>query len=524
MIICAFIWICVTCACIPSQEESKAPLQIAMNPIGHFDSGLSGDEGALEIADYHAATKRCFVTSGTCEIRILDMADPGRIELLDKIDLSRWGGNATSVKVVGDQLAAAVCGRKSQDDGHALIFDLDGGLLKEFRVGAHPDMITCTPDKTKILVACEGEPDAAFENDPEGSICIIDIHDGLKQAKVRKLDFRRFNDDCPEEIRISTKAASVAHDLEPEYIAVSPDSNWAWITLQENNALALVSLKNEIIVSLVPLGYKDHSKEGFGLDPSNNDGGINIATWPVRGLYMPDAIAAFSVADSTYLITANEGDSREYGDKEKKTYWTDEARVKDVRLDPEAFPNAKKLQKKSKLGSLKCVTTEGDIDGDGDFDFLYSFGARSFSIWDNTGRLVWDSGDDFARRTSALVPDLFNTNEDKTKADSRSDDKGCEPESVVVGDCYGRKVAFIALERTGSIMAYDVTDPTKPTFLHHVNPRADAAHEKNEASVDLSPEGLVFVRREDSPTGTPLLIAVFEVSGTIRIYEIVSAR
>jgi len=512
----------VASASLCASAEEKAPMRVAMIPVGHFDSQLSGEEGVLEIADFHAASKRCFVTTGTRELWILDMRDVSCIQVLGKIELSRWGLGATSVKVVRDRVAAAVCGKTRQADGYALLFDLDGQLLKEFRVGALPDMITCTPDGQKLLVACEGEPDDDYKNDPEGTVYIIKLDKGLKQAEVKELNFRRFNDHCPEGVRISGKNATVAQDLEPEYIAVSPDSEWAWVCLQENNALAVISLKNELIVDLVALGYKDHNKEYCGLDPSNKDKGIHIAPWPVRGLYMPDGIAAYTVAGYTYLITANEGDAREFGRKEDAAYWTDEARVKDLRLDPEAFPDADKLKKKSRLGSLKCVTTEGDIDNDGDYDQLYSFGARSFTIWDSSVHRVWDSGDSFARLTSVIVPDFFNANEDKPGADSRSDDKGCEPESVVVGECYGRQFAFIALERTGSIMAYDVTAPLKPVFNYHVNPRSELTNSNEKP--DRSPEGLVFVGKADSPTGKPLLIAVFEVSGTIGVYEIVPVR
>jgi phospholipase/lecithinase/hemolysin len=251
-------------------------------------------------------------------------------------------------------------------------------------------------------------------------------------------------------------------------------------------------------------GFLQQEIIGFTLDPSDEDGGINLRNAPVFGLLQPDGISSFEIAGETYYAIANEGDARDFDG------FSEEARVADVTLDPEAFPNAAQLQLDENLGRLKITTTRGDTDGDGDFDELYAFGGRSFSILDSDGEVIFfDSGDDFARITATLASEIFNSNGTPDTFDERSDDKGAEPESVVTGQIGERVFAFIALERTGGIMVYEVTDPADAEFVQYIN---------NEE--DISPEGLEFIPAVDSPTGEPLLAVANEVSGTTTIYNI----
>ena len=171
--------------------------------------------------------------------------------------------------------------------------------------------------------------------------------------------------------------------------------------------------------------------------------------------------------------------------------FNEEARVKDVTLDSTAFPNAATLQEDENLGRLNITTTLGDTDGDGDFDQLYAYGARSFSIFNSSGELVYDSGDLIGKLTSQLVPEKFNSQGDADSFDSRSDDKGAEPEGVTVGQVGDKTYAYVGLERTGGVMVFDVSNPTAASFVQYVN---------NED--DISPEGLTFIDAEDSPNGT----------------------
>jgi hypothetical protein len=378
-------------------------------------------------------------------------------------------------------------------------------------VGALPDMLTFTPDGSKLLVANEGEPNDAYDVDPEGTVSVIDVTGGITgttQADVTQLDFTAFNSTLllDPAIRIYGPNATVAQDLEPEYIAVSGDSTMAWVTLQENNALAVVDLTTPEITDLVALGTKDWS--ALTLDASDRDGGINLTNWEVQGLYEPDGIAAYSMGGTTYLVTANEGDTRDYDG------YSEEARIKDLDLDPGLYPAAyaDAIQANETLGRLKTTTAVAESD-----NTLYTLGGRSFSIWNGaTGAQVYDSGADFEQIVAAQVPDLFNADDgDPAEVDTRSDDKGPEAESVVLGVIGGHTYAFIGLERSaGGVMIYDVTNPLAPAFVRYM-PNAEG---------DISPEGLKFVSAAESPTGNPLLIMAHEVTGSTTVYEIGEAE
>lgn len=254
----------------------------------------------------------------------------------------------------------------------------------------------------------------------------------------------------------------------------------------------------------VLLGLVHFDRPG-GLDASDRDGPnngklINIQPWPVFGLAMPDAIASTSIDDAVYYLTANEGDSR-----------GEDRRIGSLTLDPSAFPNAAGLQQNTALGRLNASSIDGDLDGDGDYDRLMVYGSRSFSVWDAAGNLVWDSGSELERITADLTPALFNANDgDPGRWDERSDDKGPEPEGVTTGVVAGRPYAFVGLERAGGgVMVYDLSNPRQPIFVQYV--RSDA---------DISPEGVLFIPAENSPTGRALLVLTHEVSNTTTIYEV----
>lgn len=249
-----------------------------------------------------------------------------------------------------------------------------------------------------------------------------------------------------------------------------------------------------------------------GLDASDKDGGVNIQHWPVQSMYMPDAIAAYTVNDSLYLVTANEGDARDYDG------YSEEKRLADLVLDAAAFPNASELQRAENLGRLRVSTASTDANGDGLVDRIAAYGGRSFSIWDAAGNLVFDSGDAIERITAELLPEGFNSSGENDSFDSRSDDKGPEPEALTLGEIDGRTYAFVGLERIGGIMVWDITDPRAPVFVQYANNRDFTV--ADEEAGDLAPEGIVFVAAADSPTGNPMIIVANEFSGTTTLWEI----
>lgn len=492
---------------------------IELNPIGTFESGLF-DQSAAEIVAYDPETQRVFIVNAQAAgIDVIDISVPSTPALVTMIDVRPFGAKANSVAVHDGVVAVAAENEITQDPGQVVFFDTDGQFLSAVTVGALPDMLTFTRNGNWVLVANEGEPNDAYSVDPEGSVSIIDVSDGaanVTQSDVRTADFTKFNNEpLDPSIRIFGPNATVAQDLEPEFITTSHDSKTAWVTLQENNAIGILDIRAGKFTELVGLGFKDHSIAGNGFDASNRDGRINIRPWPTRGMFQPDAIASYRLKGDTFLVTANEGDSRDFAG------FSEEERVKGLLLDPVAFPNASALQDEAALGRLKVTAANGDTDGDGDFDQLFSFGARSFSIWTASGVLVFDSADDFEQITAREFPDDFNsTNDENNSFDDRSDDKGPEPEGVVLGEISGRTFAFIGLERIGGIMVYDITDPADVSFVQYINTRDFSGEPVLGTAGDLGPEGLAFVREEDSPIGKPLLVVGHEVSGTTTIFEI----
>lgn len=483
---------------------------LQLTPIGTYATG-SFDEGASEIAAYDSGTQRLFVTNAEEDsLDILDISDPTNPTLVSKITFEDYGDGINSVAVYNGLVAAAIEGEETDVNGVVVFMDTDGNVMDAAVVGYLPDMVTFTRDGAYVLVANEGEPNDDYTVDPEGSVSVINTD----TFEVMTADFTAYNDMLPEGVRVFGPNATPAQDFEPEYIAVSPDSTTAYVTLQENNAVAVVDIASATVTAVVPLGTKDHSVEGNGLDASDDDGVINIATYPVQGMYLPDAIVAYEVGGSVYLITANEGDARDYDG------YSEEAEVSEVTLDPDAFPNAEELQAPENLGVLDITTSWGDTDGDGDYDILYSYGARSFTIWDANGQVVFDSGDDFEQITAELYPDYFNSGNDENEFDGRSNNKGPEPEGVTVGMINERYYAFIVLERIGGVMVYDVTNPMGPTFVTYVNNRDFMGDPESGAAGDLGPEGALFIPAEDSPNGNPLLVVTNEISGTTTIYDI----
>jgi 2',3'-cyclic-nucleotide 2'-phosphodiesterase/3'-nucleotidase/5'-nucleotidase len=505
------------------EEDEPMAARFDLFHISSYETGIF-DEGAAEIVAYDKINQQVFSTNSDANtVSIISISSPKTPTLVKDIDVSPYGGGVNSVAVFDTLVAIAIEGENTSDPGRVLLTNLNGDSLNLLTVGVLPDMITFNRAGDKILTANEGEPNDAYTEDPEGSVSIIDVSGGAASASVTEVSFAGFNAQeaalKAQGVRIFGPGASVAQDLEPEYITVLPDDNVAVVVCQENNALVLVDINSATALLVLPIGYKDHSLEGNGFDASNRNDSIDIRTHPVLGMYQPDAIESVVIDGTTYLVTANEGDARDYEG------FSEEARVADLNLDPTAYPNAAELQLEENLGRLNSTTATGDTDGDGDIDQIYSYGARSFSIWDAaTGALVYDSGDMIERITADLLPDDFNsTNDENDSFKNRSDDKGPEPEAIEIVELDGSVFALVGLERVGGVMVFDITDPTAPLYSSYVNNR-DFSVADVEADLslvgDLGVEDIVFVAAEDSPTGEPLVITANEVSGTVSLFSV----
>ena len=464
-----------------------------MTPLGTYDSGATF-ESAAEIVTYDPLNERAFVVNGRSEsVDVLDISDPTAPAKMDTIDVSSFGGGVNSIDVHGGVLSVAIEGQDVDSPGTAAFFNTHSlKLLGTAQTGVKPDMIVFSPDGNYVLTADEGQPNDDYTIDPPGTVTVIDVSGGFRNPRVSTASFdeSQFDMDAlaARGLRVFGPGADLAADSEPEYITASPDSLTAYVTLQENNAVAVVDIPTATVVRILPLGYKDHSLWGNELDASDQDNGISIVSWPVLGMYQPDAMALYVPPDGhLLLVTANEGDARDYD------AYSEVARVADLQLDPDKFPNAAELQADEQLGRLKTTSAFGDTDGDGDHDVIYSYGARSLTIWDTSGNLVFDSGSQVAWMLAECSPTTFNSNGLADSFDSRSDDKGTEPEAIAVADLYGRTYAFLGLERAGGIVIFDITHPEKSRLIAYVNNANPEGNFETGNTGDVSPESIEFV-------------------------------
>ena len=499
-------------------SAGEAQDALTLSPLGTYSTGAFA-EGASEIVAYDPQHHRAFVVNAFAgTVDVLDISDPTQPTKAATLDTP----GANSVAVRHGLVAVAQQAEVKTDPGTLTLFDATSlEQTGEVTVSALPDMVTITDNGSYALVANEGEPEGYCEGqvDPEGSISVVDLRRGAARATVRTADFRAFNSQVDAlrdaGVRIYGPGASVAQDLEPEYITVSGNKRTAYVSLQEANAIAVVDIASARVTDIRPLGLKDHSVAGQGLDASDKDDEINIATWPVKGMYQPDAIEAFRTKGGEYLVTANEGDAREWD------CYAEESRIADLELDPTVFPDAKTLQSKMAIGRLNATTTSPQ-NAAGQYTELHVLGGRSVSVRDAaTGALVWDSGDQLERLIADRVPELFNANHDEDDSfDNRSDNKGPEPEGLDVGKVEGRTYAFVGLERVSGLVAVDVSDPRRAALAGFgLNRDAEGEAEAGTAG-DLGPEGVHFVSAGESPTGTPLVLVGNEVSGTTTVWEV----
>ncbi len=560
-----------------SEQIEPTPETIKLSVLGHYKTNIFA-ESAAEIPAYDAASKRLFVVNAQKGlVDVLDASKPEQPVHIAELSARDYlaDSEVNSVAVQNGIVAIAVQAKNKTDAGLVVFFNAkDLSFMSKVAVGSLPDMLTFSPNGKTVLVANEAEPNDDYSIDPEGSVSIIDIQD-IKQPKASIADFRAWNsqkaDLMAKGVRIFGPNATVAQDLEPEYITISGDSKTAWVTLQENNAIARIDIAQQKVTDIYPLGYKDHGVMGNELDVSDRDSKIDIKTWTgLVGMYQPDSIANYQVNGQTYLVTANEGDSREWLKDEDAYFAGNLAQgyvenirmkhlfnskgfnaegdypahlqkiangVKGAKLNPVTFAycgatatEVGDCRKDGNLGRLNIAWNMGyqtnadgspklDANGRLTYDKLYAYGARSFSIWNTQGQLVWDSGSEFEKKISELFPTYFNTDHEAVSLDDRSDNKGPEPEGITLGTIGAKTFAFIGLERMSGVMVYDITTPMQPKFIEYFTTR-NFVETDSAKQGDLGPEGLIFIAAKDSPNGKPLLVVGNEVSGSTAIYQV----
>ncbi|MGI6028596.1 MAG: choice-of-anchor I family protein [Candidatus Heteroscillospira sp.] len=522
-------------------ENSTASLKLTN--IGRYSSGETNkDGGVMEIVAYAPGNKCAYAINGQSgKLAVIPMSGMTKgqttVTVLDGESIDVKGlvsaegftyGDMTSVAVSpdGKTLAAAIQAKDYAANGRVALFTIkDDGTL-EFQTaaetGVQPDMVTFTPNGSKILTANEGEPRMGYTYadavDPKGSVTVIDVKSGTAETigfeKYDAADARQALVDADIVLKKDT-APSV--DLEPEYIACS--NTTAYITLQEANAVAVLDLNTNDYRGIFSVGFEDYSS--IAVDINGGDDGYSPEIYEnLLGIRMPDGISMTTIGGVDYILTANEGDSRAWP--------LEDISGTDIEAESDSNEVKNKQSPSGNINIAKKVTWFKVSDYDGlDAGTDYLFGGRSFTMFKVTANgleQVFDSTNDFETKTADYLPDYFNCSNDDTEKDSRSGKKGPEPESVVTGTVDGRTYAFVTLERIGGIMVYDITNPAKVSYVNYINSRDFVNVDEDGVGADDSPEGLAFVPASQSPTGGALLLAACEVGGTVAVYDLASVK
>lgn len=506
----------------PEENPDDTPEEntpVYWNKVAAYSTGFSDAEGGVaEIVQYNADNGKLYLVNGkTQTIDIVTLSEYGEGELqtiftedTDRISFNTLVdehpqsfangfevGDITSVAVNTqlDLIAVAVQHSNYSSNGAIVLLNYDGSFHAAYPAGVQPDMVTFAGNK--VLTANEGEPRLGYGEgivDPEGSVTVLDLSSSTPQSVT--VGFESFDSSRADLVAdgvILKKDAAPSVDLEPEYIASY--GNHAYVALQEANAIATLNLDTLQFESVKGLGFKDHSAQGNGLDLLE-DGKADIANQDVLGVYMPDGLAAYQAGGKTYIVTANEGDAREWGDYEGV--------------------------EKYEMGDTKVeVLVNGDFDGL-EADKHYVLGGRSFSVWDASDMsLVFDSGDMIESYiASGDYAAYFNCSNDDVELDSRSKKKGPEPEAVNVQTIDGKTYAFVALERQGGVIMFDITDLNDVTITSYANSRDYSG----DMLGDVAPESIDFISADNSPNGANLLVVANENSGTVALYAMESEQ
>lgn len=519
----------------PATGFADSQAFLGLREIARYSTGVYDAEGGVqEIVDYNPANGFAYSVNGKhgvlTAIGLEQLTDGstvtvltgGNVDVKSLVSLNGFHyGDMTSVAVSpdGSKLAAAIQAEEYDQPGRVAVFTCgdDGSLtfVTAYVTGVQPDMVVFADNQT-LLTADEGEPRegyAAGTTDPQGSVTVVDLKTGMASV----VDFTAFDASRATLLDagvVLKKSAPPSLDLEPEYIAVAGGK--AYVSLQEANAVAVLDLAAKAFDGVYSVGVQDYSRIAVDLDnhPDASDGAYSPRYYEhTYGLRMPDGIAAYQAGGKTYLLTANEGDSREWGREGGAGYYINEDESLLTAMDGTV------TTKKVRMLSSDYEGQPGLADG----SKHYLFGGRSFSLFEADAdglELVYDSGAEFEIQTAAYLPDYFNCSNDDIERDSRSNKKGPEPENVTTGSVGGRTYAFIGLERVGGVMVYDVTVPAQACFVNYINSRDFANADADGIGYDDSPEGMKFIPAAISSTGKALLLTAFEVSGDVAAYTL----
>jgi len=536
----------VTTSALITAGQLPALANEATVKVSEIASISSGDgEGSSEIATFHAASKRIFATNGVKNtIDIFDISDVANPKKVGTVALAPYGNDVTSVAAGKDVVVAVVnvsdkfsaTGVPTTTNGKLVVFDTNGKVLSSPDVlGVLPDSVTFAPNGTTALVAIEAQPvcakddpataakedtDYSKASDPVGGVTVVDLSNPAAPV-LRFAGFDQFTvaDMKAKGIAVSSVVNNVSKDFEPEFVT-AVDDNYAYVTIQEANAIGKLNIESATFESITRAFESKVSR--VARDTSDRDTGAGPRTYAnVVGASQPDAIAGFKVGSGQYFVTANEGDAREY------TCLNDDLRASALKVDTRRFPDWKTLSGNAALGRAKVNPTIGDKDGDGDIDTIHLRGSNSMTMYRN-GIVIWDSATLLDQiQTAAFgvanINGSHSLSSDKSTMNyvgqDRSDDKGAEPEGVAVGMVGDRRIAILGLERMSALVIFDITVPANPVFQEWIQMLPTKATPAKDVKY-FSPEGIVFVPANKSPSGKALIITSYELSGSLSIHQI----
>ena len=502
-----------------------------------FNSGVSLPYGGEIVSYSNGQLLTTNSGNGSHGVQSYGLQSSGSLTSGISIDLGTvFGASLTSsiTSVYADARGFGVASivptaKTATDFGRIAFFDLSSGsILKTLDVGYHPDSVSMTPDGTKLLVANEGEYVAAVESTfaRPGSVSVVNLSgitnaaglSALTSSNVNTYDFSAGNLGSGvslQGVRDNTLATNNATtsagfaSIEAEYIA--PTNDKAYVTLQENNAIAVLDLASGKYEAIHKLGTITQTVDASDKDGASNGKLIAIDD-TLKGLPMPDTMVLFTKNGTALLATANEGDGR--GDD------GDFATGSSLTANMTAAVAATATN--TGIGALKLLKDQGQ-DADGKIADPTMLGTRSFSLWNaTTGERVFDSGSAIEQFVASNDPTVFNTNDGvASKWDTRSDDKGPEPEALAFGRIDGKDYIFVGAERQNGIFQFDITDLNNVSIVGYFNAITSSA---DSGGSFISPESILFLDAASNPSGKNLLVVGFEGTGTngsVGVFEVV---
>lgn len=560
--LCALVFLVGPCLCEHYlQHLSYLRLPATISPQNTYKMF----SGTAENAAYDHQNQILYVVGGTSRLlHMIDISDPFNPTLVHNHQFSSSDGIPLDVAVCGTEVAVALASPiKDVYEGHVYFFKtfIPGSSFEyasKITVGSHPHMLTYDGSCAELLVANSGRPGKDASNvflDPEGTVITIS-RSSAGNAVERFTDFNAFN--TRTDIRlvsenvprttwpIKDKVPTVASDVEPQYIAVTPDNKEAYVVLQKNSAIARMSIRTGQLTNIYSLPSKDWTDKV--MDPSDLDGGIHLRQFPFKSTLQPSVAKVIGVGSSQYLITANEGMTTSFTNSLHGFTWSDNGRASTLKsgskFDPLYIQNDtfyEYLGTNSKAGR----TTVSSIDG---YDLRlakitvpHHFGGRGFSIFktNNFGQPVYDSGDTMEKAVAMFMPNVFNgdctsntitTKSPENEKDSSSDDMGLKLNAMDVVTDNGVTYMLLGSETVGALFLYTIK--TDNTTSGHPEPTMESVYRAGltdfvwselyqmEQAGDAGISNIGFIPSSKHQQNKTFAYVIGSRSGSVSLYEI----